>query len=501
MLAFALFTCLITTVDAYTWPNPQLEELDQIRFGLRTFDADGNGGGIDVFVEPTCNQFLFDPNFQINGSHPGRTNAADWLRTAYHDMATHNVEDGTGGLDASIRFAEEQARSENAGTGFQNTITVIPSNRYVSISDFIAVAAVMAIEACGGPEIAYRGGRVDATEPNTAGVPRPEQDLDSHIASFSRQGFTQTEMIGLIACGHTFGGVQHDPFPDIAPELNDTQNTMSVAHFDTTFHTFDNNVATEYIAGTTTNPLVVGLNDTTNSDKRIFSSDGNVTMRAFAESPELFRSTCGALFTRMIDTVPRGVQLTEVIAPLPVKPTVSYILDGANLTLVTEVRFWNMSNETHTVNLILDDHAGVRGWARVNATLNATTGATNMRFLVDGKLEDQGGLGFALQDGVVFSNSSCAYNENLGRFDVAVRNDFNPSRVFLEQLGNVNTSPPIVSETDIPLPPPSSGAGYSIWSINLTDARNFYTIGAEVDGVKITTAGRHGIFTLPPCDN
>lgn len=23
---------------------------------------------------------------------------------AYHDMSTHNIEDGTGGLDASIRF-------------------------------------------------------------------------------------------------------------------------------------------------------------------------------------------------------------------------------------------------------------------------------------------------------------------------------------------------------------------------------------------------------------
>jgi hypothetical protein len=33
-------------------------------------------------------------------------------RQAYHDMATHNVQDGTGGLDASIRFPEEQARSE-----------------------------------------------------------------------------------------------------------------------------------------------------------------------------------------------------------------------------------------------------------------------------------------------------------------------------------------------------------------------------------------------------
>jgi hypothetical protein len=30
----------------------------------------------------------------------------------YHDMATHNITEGTGGLDASIRFAEEEARAE-----------------------------------------------------------------------------------------------------------------------------------------------------------------------------------------------------------------------------------------------------------------------------------------------------------------------------------------------------------------------------------------------------
>jgi hypothetical protein len=53
----------------------------------------------------------------------------------------------------------------------------------------------------GGPEIAFRGGRVDAVGPNNPGVPEPEQSLDSHIASFARQGFTQTEMIGLVACG------------------------------------------------------------------------------------------------------------------------------------------------------------------------------------------------------------------------------------------------------------------------------------------------------------
>ena len=38
--------------------------------------------------------------------------------------------------------------------------------------------------------------------------------------------------------------------------------------------------ATEYIEGTTQNPLVVGLNETKNSDGRIFSLDGNQTMSA-----------------------------------------------------------------------------------------------------------------------------------------------------------------------------------------------------------------------------
>ena len=35
------------------------------------------------------------------------------------------------------------------------------------------------------------------------------------------------------------------------------------------------------MAGTTKDPLIVGANDTTNSDKRIFGSDNNATMSAY----------------------------------------------------------------------------------------------------------------------------------------------------------------------------------------------------------------------------
>ena len=94
----------------------------------------------------------------------------------------------------------------------------------------------------GGPEVPFRGGRVDARRAGPAGVPQPQEALDSHVASFKRQGFNASEMIALIACGHTFGGVQHAPFPDIVPEMNDPNNTQSSAHFDSTFTHFDNNV-------------------------------------------------------------------------------------------------------------------------------------------------------------------------------------------------------------------------------------------------------------------
>ncbi|KAF7360028.1 Peroxidase [Mycena venus] len=75
--------------------------------------------------------------FVFDGSQSGRSDAADWIRNvkrlcpqaeylvnmaqAYHDMAAQNVADGTGGMDGSIRFFEEQSRAENAGNGFSNT--------------------------------------------------------------------------------------------------------------------------------------------------------------------------------------------------------------------------------------------------------------------------------------------------------------------------------------------------------------------------------------------
>ncbi|KAJ7435130.1 putative L-ascorbate oxidase [Mycena latifolia] len=516
-----LISLAAVPANAYIWPSPQLDALESARFDQSGFNA----GPLASFIQP-CDQFLF-------GVDTGRADTADWIRTAYHDMATHNITDGTGGLDASIRFDEEQARAENAGDGFSNTMLIvfIANNRYVSLADTIALAALIAVENCRGPEIAFRGGRADAAEPNAPGVPEPEQGLDSHIASFARQGFTQTEMIGLVACGHTFGGVQHDPFPDIVGELNDANSTEDVAHFDSTFATFDNNVAKEYILGTTQNPLVVGFNDTTNSDKRIFGSDGNVTMSSFANSLELYTSTCADLFARMLDTVPRGVQLTDVIKPLPVKPAnVELTMHGDTLKLFGQLRLWNMTEDsTRTVRMLWHAHAGGRGkatlgfsgtssstggkytavWYGFNASdsssflsLDATAGIKSLSFVVDGNVEDQGGLGFAVQNSFMFSETSCLTSQNpfTGKLDFAVRNGVNLTRLYLEQLENDSAGRRVIVELDIPPPTHAVAANsaYSLWTLNSTAFAEF-NIGAEIDGVKYSTNVLRSIFDLPSC--
>ncbi|KAJ7887189.1 heme peroxidase [Mycena leptocephala] len=446
MLRLTLFAYLVTA-HAYLWPSPELDALESTRFEL-------DQGLIARFVTP-CDSFIKVQGLVTQGECDNLTSAG------VQRLATHNAADGTGGMDASIRFSEEQAHPENVGDGFANTVGLLArsSNRYVSVADTLALGPIIAIESCGGPQIAFRGGRVDATEPDLPGVPELEQSLDSHIASFARAGFTQ-EMIGLVAYGHTFGGVQHAPFPDIVPELNDPNSTESVVHFDTTNTNFDNNLAAEYIAGTTQNPLVVGFNDTTNSDKRIFGSDGNATMLSF----------CGMTTSEVFTT-----------SPFPPRATVS------NNGLTT---FYP---------IITADGASF-------LSLDAAAGITSIRFLVDGKLEDQGGVGFAVLDAIAFSTAMYVTEADSRDFPVAlqyhiaVRSGVNATRTYIEEEEQDSTGHVSLNETElIPVQPLDANATYTIWTVNTTapDISARY-VGAEIDGVKIST-GAIPVEFHPPC--
>jgi hypothetical protein len=86
-------------------------------------------------------------------------------------------------------------------------------------------------------------------------------------------------------------------YADIAPPPPDPNtNFEGVQHFDSTFDSYDNKMcvyftpltriallnelfsATEFLAGTPNNVLAFGFNETTRSDFRIFTSDGNRTI-------------------------------------------------------------------------------------------------------------------------------------------------------------------------------------------------------------------------------
>ncbi|KAK7031107.1 hypothetical protein VNI00_013712 [Paramarasmius palmivorus] len=141
------------------------------------------------------------------------TVSAQWVRIGYHDMSTHNIHDGTGGLDASIRF--ELDRGENVGIGMRRSLEdfIALQRTYASMADLIAMGVVLAYPSCGAPFFpSYRAGRVDATSAGPPGVPEPQQDVQTHIEKFANQGFDQSEMIALIACGHAFGGVRKADF-------------------------------------------------------------------------------------------------------------------------------------------------------------------------------------------------------------------------------------------------------------------------------------------------
>ncbi|KAF7349267.1 Peroxidase [Mycena sanguinolenta] len=254
----------------------------------------------------------------------GRCGVGSTCSKVYHDVATHNITDGTGGLDGSIFF--EIDRVENVGAGMNNTIndfSTYPS-KYLTRADIIAIATVFAVATCSGPVIPFRGGRVDANIAGPYGVPNASDPIDSLTSNFAHQGFNTSEMIQLVACGHTLGGVRYPDFPDV---VSGSGSTTIVDLFDET-QQFDHNIVSQYLDGSTRDPLLV-LNQTMASDLRVFSSDGNVTMQSM-NSADSFAQACATVFDKMLNTVPSDVTLTDEITLVPFKVSAVQLTVGTS---------------------------------------------------------------------------------------------------------------------------------------------------------------------------
>jgi len=101
-------------------------------------------------------------------------------------------------------------------------------------ADIVALGVVWGIAACGGPVVPYRGGRRTALGPGPLGVPEPTQDLATHTEKFRLQGFSPTEMISLVVCGHTIGSVRSADFPNLAQRNNSDPSGVGLSFFDST---------------------------------------------------------------------------------------------------------------------------------------------------------------------------------------------------------------------------------------------------------------------------
>ncbi|KAF9030944.1 heme peroxidase [Hymenopellis radicata] len=398
-------------IHAYTWPSPQIDWLEEI-----THVQNG--------VSP-C-------SFSSAGA--GRQTAAEWVRSGFHDMITHNAADGRGGLDASIMFETE--RPENIGAAFNTTLGFMLNyyNNRAPMADLLALAVYTAVRSCNGPHLSLRVGRVDATSAGPEGVPEPTDTLESMTAQFEQAGFTASDMIKMVACGHTLGGVHGSDFPEITGDSNAT----NFVHFDGTFSSFDGAVVTEYLNGSTSNPLVVGPADT-NSDLRIFSADGNVTVQSMSAEAS-FQSSCLDILQRMIDTVPASVTLSEAIRPVAVKPmgVELALADDGTLTFSGDIRVATRSRTDFNliVQLMYADHEGN---VPVDNVINTTMSGSGTGFeeafnfyrfgtpLPNGissfnvsisssagdEFYDNGGAGFPIQDSVLYRRTqSCLVQES-----------------------------------------------------------------------------------------
>ncbi|KAF3044856.1 hypothetical protein E8E11_005397 [Didymella keratinophila] len=488
--ATAAFSALLSAgvTAAPTWPT-STDELEDLLFVNSGYRARG-------FASPVipC----------TNGDGVDRNSAAEWIRTGFHDMASANAGQGTGGLDGSLLY--ELGSAEHAGAAFRNTLTRYApfySSR-TSLADLIAAGVYSATRSCGGPAVPVRGGRKDAGGAGpSAQIPDAANAIGIFRNQFTRMGIAgvnNTEMIQLVACGHTLGGVHAAEQPQIIDSGTFPNN---YAHFDTSVASFDNKIATEFLSGNTKDPMVFGKayradNRGRDSDRRVFNSDGNYTMQAM-QDPQTFNSMCKAVFQKMIETVPRGVTLTDVITPYDVKPydvQLTLLDGGASLDFTGEIRVRTNSGSISKVQLIYKDRTGASASAPIDtavkgtasgfddtftfygfsATLSAATSISSFSIVVtsggSSQIFTNNDNGYAVNDAVIFqAPQSCADGSGKLTIAAAIRGDDTPSVQVVAKVPRASPTPVAsLSTATAAMASPTSVGFYKLYSADLSDS-------------------------------
>lgn len=451
-------------------------------------------------------------------------------------MATGNVVQGIGGLDASIVY--ELQSSDNAGAAFNTSLYNFEPfyGPQSSLSDLIAIGLSTAVRSCGGPAIPVRFGRVDATRSGGSGVPQPQNDIGTFQNQFARMGFNNSGMVTLVACGHTFGAVHASNQPLIvAAGSAPPYDAMSM---DSSPSTFDNRIATEYVSGNTTNPLVVGISvaKKRNSDKVVFSVDNNATIQTLTD-PMYFRSQCQALMQQMIEVVPKTVALSsKPITPYECKPYGIQLYlgnDGKRLTFSGDIRVRTTNRPASAISSVqlafkdrtggsncgscsitaqssgtasgLDDTFSFYSFAtNISATSSISTFTVTLT-KTDGSSEtfDNGGAGFPVQDTLLLQNpQTCSSTPGTLQVLAAARNgsSFQPTLNIITKNYLAGIIRPTLNTTSLALTASSTVGQYILYNTTVYLNTSQVTSGSRYNvtlGTQASAVGYQDLTALP----
>jgi hypothetical protein len=409
-------------------------------------------------------------------------------------MATGSTFTGIGGLDGSIAF--ELGSGENLGSAFVTTLTTFAPffSSQTSLSDLISAGVYTAARSCGGPIVPVRGGHIDATAAGGSGVPLPGNSAGTFRNQFLRIGYSSTEMIAFVACGHTLGGVHAGNFPDNLPVGTAPNDFRGM---DTTPAVFDNRIAVEFVDGTTRNPLVIGASrPLLNPDNVVFSSDsGNGTIKSLAQNAANFTTVCGNMFQRMIEVVPSGVTLTSTIKAYEVRPyglQLTLLSGGAQIKFTGEIRVRTTQRTSITgVQVVYKDRTGAAVSTPITAiptgdasgfddtfsffgfdtTLSASTSISSFTVVVSSlggtsQTFDNNGNGFGIDDSVIYQvPQSCIDTSGHLTVVAAVRNGASPNLNVVVKNPRASPNPvPSLSTATTAMATQSAVGSYQLYS-------------------------------------
>jgi len=479
-----------------TWPA-STDEIEEIMYQVSGYRNRQFGGT----VIPCNNQAL----------GPGRNGPGEWIRTAFHDIAT--TRSGLGGLDASLQF--ELQSGENVGQAFTTTLGFMKDyfTRQSSMSDLIALGVYYATRACGGPAVPVRGGHVDATSGLGPGyIPLVADPPQSLMNKFARMGFSPSEAVELTTCGHTVGKVHAANFPTVI-DPSDPLLVNGAIGLDGTDTKFDNMNAVEYLANNSTDPLisnVVSRRKRTNSDHNLYNYEQNVTIALVAKDTQTsFNARCSRVFQKMIEVIPNGVTLTDPITPYFVKPVQLQLGlnnggDTLQFTGFIRIRTTDTTADPVTgVSITYKDRNGGSScgflgcvfklnkqgitngfddtfdWYPINGQIATTSGISSFTVTItrasgQTQLVDNNGNNYPMQDKAILMQSQSCFlssGDTSGQLTVtaAIRNDRLDMAAsafvsYLQDTGNSNLPVPQLKSSDITLTKGRCAGYYTVYT-------------------------------------